>query len=110
MTVLGMDIVRGLSGFCGSGVFCEPAGSDLNNFCCMLRTLVAMTLRGKREGGVPNAHLFPSKFYPTPSRFHSSLRFDDVVGGSSINFRQITGPGRPSTQTLVWIDPGMKHE
>lgn len=52
VTVLGMDMVRGLSGFGGSEVFCKPCDSDLNNFCCMLRTLVAMMKERKRGGGV----------------------------------------------------------
>jgi hypothetical protein len=37
-----MDIVRGLSDFGGSELFCGLFASDLNNFCCMLRMLVAM--------------------------------------------------------------------
>jgi hypothetical protein len=46
VTVLGMDMVSGLSGLGGSevefGDSAGPSDSDLNNFCCMLRTLVAM--------------------------------------------------------------------
>jgi hypothetical protein len=75
VTVFGMDMVRGMSGFGESEVFCKLGESDLNNFCCMLRTLVAM-MKGKREVRVqPNAfiHSFllchPSPFAP----------FDDVV-------------------------------
>lgn len=41
-------MVRGLSGFGGSDILCEASGSDLNSFCCMLRTLVAM-MRGERR-------------------------------------------------------------
>lgn len=47
--VLGMDMVRGLSGFGVSEVFCKLCDSDLNNFCCMLRTLVAM-IRERKSG------------------------------------------------------------
>jgi hypothetical protein len=60
-------MVRGLSGFGGSDVLCVASGSDLNSFCCMLRTLVAM-IRGEREGGkervVFEANLSTQNFYP----------------------------------------------
>lgn len=42
MASFGMDIVRGLSDFGGSELFCGLFESERNNFCCMLRMLVAM--------------------------------------------------------------------
>jgi hypothetical protein len=64
VTALGMDMVRGLSGFGESEMFCEAGGSDLNNFCCMLRTLVAILKWGEKGKrcvvfkGVHEVHLF----------------------------------------------------
>jgi hypothetical protein len=75
-------MVRGLSGFGGSDMLCEASGSDLNSFCCMLRTLVAM-MRGEREGGkersCSRAHLFTHTNF-TLSPFHPShSTMDDVA-------------------------------
>jgi hypothetical protein len=79
VAVFGMDMVRGFSGLVESEVFCKLGESDLNNFCCMLRTLVAM-MKGKKSGVrvQPHAqHAFIHSFLLHPSPF--SLRFDDVV-------------------------------
>ena len=75
-----MDMVRGLSGFCES-MFGEPEESDPNNFCCMLRTLVAIYKEGgsegeKREGLVQEWDAMPQ----TRIYINSSLVVDDVVG------------------------------
>lgn len=90
MTVLGMDMVRGLSGFDESEMFCKPGDSDLNNFCCMLRTLVAILKRGRGGGkervvfkGVHQVHLFTQFFFTLPLHPFTSAPFhweDDVAG------------------------------
>ena len=64
VTGFGMDIVRGLSGFGESEMSCGPCDSDLNNFCCMLRTLVAMMVVPRRT-----QHAFAMVLHPV----------DDVV-------------------------------
>lgn len=68
MAVFGMDMVRGLSGFGESEVFCKLGESDLNSFCCMLRALVAM-MKGKKERGPCSTHAFVHSFllcHPSP--------------------------------------------
>jgi hypothetical protein len=76
VAVFGMDMVRGLSGFGESEVFCKLGESDLNSFCCMLRALVAMMKGKKREVRVQRMPSF-TLFYSVT--LHPSLHFDDVV-------------------------------
>jgi hypothetical protein len=77
VAVLGMDMVRGLSGFGGSEEFCKLGDSDLNSFCCMLRMLVAM-VKEEREGDefkrTHARHAYIHSFHPSPQPFH----FDDI--------------------------------
>jgi hypothetical protein len=42
VTIFGIDIVRGLSGFGESETFWGPILSDLNSLCCMLRTVAIL--------------------------------------------------------------------
>ena len=103
VTVLGIDMVSGLSGFGESEMFCKPGESDLNNFCCMLRTLVAMLKRGRerwggRDGGVPNTHTSPLFFtfftvtHPTPSPISILMTSLAFCGVSIYFYRPISGP------------------
>lgn len=89
MAVFGMDIVSGLSGFGESEEFCGLYGSDLNNFCCMLRTLVAMV--GVHVQGACSTRVYSDA---------SSHRVNDVVAERFDSVSGFTG----SVQQLSIID------
>jgi hypothetical protein len=83
----GMDIVRGLSDLGGSELFCGLFESDLNNFCCMLRMLVAMIdvhVQGHTRGQHAFAMVFHNRHAMTSSIFERASSIPSEFTGSQL--------------------------